>query len=656
MDKNSIIGIILIFIVLVVFSVINQPSKEQVEKMRARQDSIQKVEAARQLAAEQQQALMPASEELITDSLQAEQTLRMQADQLGNFAAFATGEEQLYTLENNLVRLTLSNKGGRITSVELKEYKTHDGKPLILFEGDKTQFAFNFFSQNRNIQTDQLFYTTTSSPSVIITGPELRTGDKGDEKYNAENPGKSDSIVFRLEVQQGVYMEQAYSLSYNTYMAGFNVRMKGMNSLVAANQPYLNFLWSFDVPRQEVKSQYGEDRYTNIYYKYFEDEVDKLNANKSDEENLTTRTKWIGMKQLFFTSTIISGDAFPLAQVRSTRMAEDEKYLANFSAAISLPWEGKPAEEFGMQFYFGPNHFHTLRQYKIDLESQVNLGYSIVRPVNRYLIIPVFNFLRNYIGNMGIVILLLTVFIKLILFPFTYKSYISQAKMRVLKPEIDEITEKFGNDKPMEKQQATMALYKKAGVNPMGGCLPMLLQMPILIAMFFFFPTSIELRQQGFLWATDLSTYDSILNLPFNIPFYGDHVSLWCLLMTITTIISTHLNSQATAGNTMPGMKTMMYMMPVMFLFILNSYSSGLSYYYFLANVITIGQTYIVRGMVDEEKIRAQLLSNKKKTVTKSKFQQRLEKLAKERGVQLNQPQKPQASKPQVTKTLNRKK
>ena len=656
MDKNSIIGIILIFIVLVVFSVINQPSKEQIEKMRVRQDSIQKVEAARQLAAEQQQALMPASEELIADSLQAEQTLRMQADQLGNFAAFATGEEQLYTLENNLVRLTLSNKGGRITSVELKEYKTHDGKPLILFEGDKTQFAFNFFSQNRNIQTDQLFYTTTSSPSVIITGPELRTGDKGDEKYNAENPGKSDSIVFRLEVQQGVYMEQAYSLSYNTYMAGFNVRMKGMNSLVAANQPYLNFLWSFDVPRQEVKSQYGEDRYTNIYYKYFEDEVDKLNANKSDEENLTTRTKWIGMKQLFFTSTIISGDAFPLAQVRSTRMAEDEKYLANFSAAISLPWEGKPAEEFGMQFYFGPNHFHTLRQYKIDLESQVNLGYSIVRPVNRYLIIPVFNFLRNYIGNMGIVILLLTVFIKLILFPFTYKSYISQAKMRVLKPEIDEITEKFGNDKPMEKQQATMALYKKAGVNPMGGCLPMLLQMPILIAMFFFFPTSIELRQQGFLWATDLSTYDSILNLPFNIPFYGDHVSLWCLLMTITTIISTHLNSQATAGNTMPGMKTMMYMMPVMFLFILNSYSSGLSYYYFLANVITIGQTYIVRGMVDEEKIRAQLLSNKKKTVTKSKFQQRLEQLAKERGVQLNQPQKPQASKPQVTKTLNRKK
>lgn len=269
----------------------------------------------------------------------------------------------------------------------------------------------------------------------------------------------------------------------------------------------------------------------------------------------------------------------------------------------------------------------------MNLESQVDLGYSIIRPVNRYLIIPVFNFLRNYIGNMGIVILLLTIFIKVILFPFTYKSYISQAKMRVLKPEMDEINEKFGQDKPMEKQQAVMALYKKAGVNPMGGCLPMLLQMPILIAMFFFFPASIELRQQGFLWAHDLSTYDSILSLPFTIPFYGDHVSLFCLLMTITTIISTHLSSQATTGATMPGMKTMMYMMPIMFLFILNSYSSGLSYYYFLANVITIGQTYVVRAMVDEDKIRAQIQLNKKKVVTKSKFQQRLEQMARERGV-----------------------
>jgi YidC/Oxa1 family membrane protein insertase len=276
-----------------------------------------------------------------------------------------------------------------------------------------------------------------------------------------------------------------------------------------------------------------------------------------------------------------------------------------------------------------------LRQYDIDLERLVYLGYAIVRPVNKYLIIPTFNFLRRFIDNFGIIILLLTVFIKTILFPFTYKSYISQAKMRALKPEIDEVNKKFGNDKAMEKQQATMALYKKAGVNPMGGCLPMLLQFPILIAMFFFFPTSIELRQESFLWAHDLSTYDSIVNLPFTIPFYGDHVSLFCLLMTITTIISTRLNQQATTAQGMPGMKTMMYMMPVMFLFILNNYSSGLSYYYFLANVITIGQTYIIRSFIDEDKIRAKLQVNKKKPVKKSKFQKRLEDMAKQRGVQM---------------------
>jgi YidC/Oxa1 family membrane protein insertase len=423
-------------------------------------------------------------------------------------------------------------------------------------------------------------------------------------------------------------------------MVDFDVNTVGMNPFIPSNQSYLNMIWAFDVNRQELKSKFGEDQNTNIYFKYFGDDVDKLKANKSDEKNLTTRTKWIGMKQLFFNSSIIADESFPVAQVRLSILPDDEKYLGSFYSAISLAYEGKSSEKWGMGFYFGPNHFKTLRQYKIDLESQVNLGYSILRPINRYLIIPVFNFLREYIGNMGIVILLLTIFIKLILFPFTYKSYISQAKMRVLKPEIDEITAKFGTDKPMEKQQATMDLYKKAGVNPMGGCLPMLLQMPILFAMFFFFPSSIELRQQGFLWAHDLSTYDSILNLPFNIPFYGNHVSLFCLLMTVTTIISTYQSSQVTAGATMPGMKSMMYIMPVMFLFILNSYSAGLSYYYFLANVITIGQTFVVRGMVDENKIRAQMQINRKKNPTKSKFQQRLEQMARERGIQAPQPKK----------------
>jgi YidC/Oxa1 family membrane protein insertase len=381
-------------------------------------------------------------------------------------------------------------------------------------------------------------------------------------------------------------------------------------------------------------SKFGEDTYTNITYKFFENEVDNLSKSKSDEENLNTRLKWISFKQLFFNSTIIADESFTNAQIRQTKYDGNPKYLFNFYADIAIPYERQQNETAGMQFYFGPNHYQTLEQYDIELESNVYLGYVIVSWVNKYLIIPIFNFLRKYIDNFGLIIFLLTIFIKTILFPFTYKSYMSQAKMRVLKPEIDELSAKFGPDKVMEKQQATMALYKKAGVNPMGGCLPMLLQFPILIAMFFFFPTSIELRQESFLWATDLSTYDSILDLPFTIPFYGDHVSLFCLLMTITTIVSTSMNQQAMSSQSMPGMKTMMYLMPVMFLFILNSYSSGLSYYYFLANVITIGQTYLIRYFVDEDKIRLQLMANKKKPVQKSNFQKRLEDMAKQRGVQ----------------------
>ncbi|MCA1760952.1 MAG: membrane protein insertase YidC, partial [Bacteroidales bacterium] len=402
---------------------------------------------------------------------------------------------------------------------------------------------------------------------TVVTGPEVNYGSEGKIKFNTQNPGGKETVSFRLEVAPGSFMEYVYTLEYNSFLVDFDVQLKGMNQYIAANQSYLNFNLSYDVPRQERISKFGEDTYTNITYKFYEDEVDNLSKNKSDEENLNTRLKWIGFKQLFFNSTIIANESFANAQIKQSKFEENPIYLANFYADISLPYEGKQNETVGMQFFFGPNHYQTLKQYDIDLESHVYLGYPIVREVNRFVIIPIFNFLRKYIDNFGIIILLLTIFIKTVLFPFTFKSYMSQAKMRVLKPEIDELTAKYGPDKMMEKQQATMALYKKAGVNPMGGCLPMLLQFPILIAMFFFFPTSIELRQESFLWANDLSTYDSILNLPFTIPFYGDHVSLFCLLMTITTIISTSMNQQAMSSQSMPGMKTMMYLMPVMFLF-----------------------------------------------------------------------------------------
>jgi YidC/Oxa1 family membrane protein insertase len=639
MDRNSIVGIFLIFAILVVFSLLNKPSQEQIEAARRRQDSLALVEVQRELQLQQQNQqniLKEQSELYIPDSVASDKMLQEKIDQFGIFGNAAFGTEEFYTLENNLIKITFSNKGGKIYSVELKNYRTHDSLPLILFEGDKTLFNLSFFAQNRSIHTDQLFFIPSfESRAVTISGPEVRTGSEGRIKFNEENPGQRKSVSFRLEVAPGRFLEYLYSLEYNSFLLDFDVNMQGLNQYIASNQSYLNFTWGFEVPRQERISKFGEDRYTNITYKFYQDDVDNLSQSKSDEENLNTRVKWIGFKQLFFNSTIIANEAFPNAYIRSERYEEHPEFIANFHAEISMPYQGTGNDRVGMQFYFGPNHFQTLRQYDIDLERLVYLGYAIVRPVNRYLIIPTFNFLRKYIDNFGIIILLLTIFIKTILFPFTYKSYVSQAKMRALKPEVDELTKKYGNDKPMEKQQAMMAMYKKAGVNPMGGCLPMLLQFPILIAMFFFFPTSIELRQESFLWAHDLSTYDSILDLPFTIPFYGDHVSLFVLLMTITTIISTRLNQQSASTQGMPGMKTMMYLMPVMFLFILNNYSSGLSYYYFLANVITIGQTYMIRWFIDEDKIRTQLQVNKKKPLTKSKFQKRLEEMAKKRGVQL---------------------
>ncbi|WP_297098213.1 membrane protein insertase YidC [uncultured Draconibacterium sp.] len=644
MDKKSIIGIVLIFVILVVFSLINQPSKEEVEAAKQRRDSIAQVEAQQALELqkmqqqqEQQNAAMEA------DTAVQNQIMQQKAEELGVFGAASVGTEEFTTLENNQIKITFSNKGGRIYSVELKDYKRYDSTQLVLFDGPETLFGLNFFAQNRSISTDNLYFEQVGgAKNVSISGPQVPKGDEGKIKFNNENPGGAESVTFRLEVAPGKFIAYTYTLAYNSFMVDFDVNMQGMDSYISRNQSYLNFSWAFDVPRQEHYSRFGEDRYTYMTYKFFEDEVDNLDKNKSDEENLSTSVKWIGFKQLFFNSTIIGDEAFPNAMVRQEKYdyEDNHNYLGNFRADIAIPFNGTQNEKIGLQFYFGPNHYQTLKQYGLDMERQIDLGYAIVRPVNRYVIIPVFNWLRRSIDNFGIIILLLTLMIKVVLFPFTYKSYMSQAKMRALKPEVDEINAKFpGQEKAMEKQQATMALYRKAGVNPMGGCLPMVLQMPILFAMFFFFPTSIELRGQSFLWAHDLSTYDSILSWDFTIPlignFMGNHLSLFTILMTITTIISTKLSQSATTSQGMPGMKTMMYIMPLMFFFLLNSYPSGLSYYYFLANLITIGQTYLIRSFVDDEKIRAQLQANKKKPAKKqSNFQKRLEEMAKQRGVQ----------------------
>ena len=638
MDRNTVIGIALIFSIFIGFSYFNKPSEKQLAAAKHTRDSIEMVRTENQkqigTVAKLDSIQASIATTVKSDSASADQD-NARKDKFGVFAAASVGHEKFYVIESNLMKVTFSNKGGRIYSVELKNYKTYDQKPLILFEGDKSKFGMNFFAQNRSIETESFYFTPSdSTENQVVKGPDVKKGKEGNEKFNALNKGESRTLSMKLFAGDGKYLEYKYTLNYNSFLVGFEVNTIGLNKIITTNSNYLNFNWNVSVPRQERQSKLGEDSYSTIYYKYQEDAVDKLSTGKSGKESLRTKTKWISFKQLFFASTLIADDVFPSADIKTDLTKLDPKYVGNFNADVALPYEGKDAENIKMKFYFGPSHYNTLKQYDLSMENQINLGYVIVRQVNQWLIIPTFNFLRNYINNFGIIILLLTIFIKLLIFPFTYKSYHSQAKMKALKPEIDEINEKFGKEKAMEKQQATMALYKKAGVNPMGGCLPMLFQFPVLIAMFFFFPTSIELRQQSFLWATDLSTYDSIMKLPFSIPFgFGDHISLFCLLMTITTIISTYLNSQTQSTAAMPGMKTMMYIMPVMFLFILNSYASGLSYYYFLSNVMTIGQIYIFRMMIDEDKIRAQILINRKRPVIKSNFQQKLEDMAKQKSI-----------------------
>ncbi len=638
MDKKSTLGIVLIFAVLVIFSYINKPSKEEIETAKYKRDSIALVQSAMQKQAEaiairseqEAQASLPINEE--EDSINATNELR---NLYGDFYVSANGNEEFLVLENNLLKLTLSTKGGQVHSVELKNYKRHDSSDLFLIEGGKSEHYLSFFAQNRNISTDDFYFKPLNNEKLLaVSGPAIPKGKEGRMKFNEKTPGESKELILRLDAGNGRYIDYVYTITHNSYVVGYDVRMVGMEKVVNTNTGYLSLNFNFSVPRQERASTYGEDRYTTMYYKFKDAEIDHLKTNKSDDDELKTPVKWIGYKQLFFSTVLMAKESFPNALISTDKKDAKSNYVADFKSDIGLPFESKPLQEYGMSFYFGPNHYLSLKEHGNDMEKLIDLGWPIVREVNRYLIIPVFNFLMKGISNFGIIILLLTILIRIIVFFPTYKTFMSQAKMKVLKPEIDEINKKFPAEKAMERQQATMALYKKVGVSPMGGCLPLLFQMPILMAMFFFFPGSIELRQQSFLWATDLSTYDAIFTWKANIPLlssiYGNHVSLFTLLMTATTILQTKISGSSQDTSAMPGMKYMMYFMPVFFMFILNSYSSGLSYYYTLSNIFAIGQTFIMRSFIDENKVRAQLHANKKKPVVKSKFQLKLEEMAKQ--------------------------
>ena len=625
-----------------------QPSKEQLAEQQRIQDSIR---MARQEAAildsirlaEEQAAKAAAdtiplalvSETELDSATMAQQQYLQSRDKFGVFASASNGEEQLWTVENDLQRITFSSKGGYIKEVELKDYRTYDSLPLISFDPETAVFDLSFFSNNRIINTSQLYF------QPLVNGEPYNGGDL--------TVGAGETLNFAMRIyadtpegirDENQYLEYSYTIPGDNYMLGFNLKTVGMNGILANNVNYMNLDWKVDLLQHEK----DVDRFINttVYYRSMnEKDVDRLNDRKHKEETINSSINWVSFKERFFCNVLVADKGFGSAKIGVDAVeSTNPKYFKTMSAELEIPYNpNAEINEFPMSFYFGPNHFKTLKSYDLKLQRQIDVGnFFLIRWIN-YGVIYVFNWLGSYGWNYGIVILILTILIKILLFPIAFKSYKSTAISRILKPEMEAIAAKFPKEEDaMKKQQAVMELQRQAGASPTSGCIPMLLQFPILIAVFRFFPSSIELRQQSFLWAEDLSTYDSILDLPFNIPFYGDHVSLFCLLMTITTFIYTYVNNKqmdTTANPQMKGMKIMMYIMPIMFLGIFNSYSAGLSYYYMLANIITFIQMFVFRKMIKEDKVRATIEENKRKPQKKSRFQQRLEAAQKAQQQQL---------------------
>ncbi|MEI8048055.1 MAG: membrane protein insertase YidC [Bacteroidota bacterium] len=631
MSKSNIIGLVIIVGLLIGYSLWMAPSKTEMAAAQRKADSISMIQRADSI----DNAITEKVQKQVSDSLSKNNPVSAKvggSDSLSTgFAAVGKSEEKFYTLESDLLKLKISARGGRIWSVQLKDYQTFDSLPLILFKGDSSVFGFEFNTEDlRTLNTADLTFVPIGldgRDSLTVTG--------------------KDSIQFAMRVYPGTadttasnsYIEYVYTLKGNNYMLGYKVNFVGMKGYMAQNTRDMSLLWSTTLLQQE-KSLKTEQTQSTIHYMDAAGEVSYLSETKDAKERISTAVKWVSFKQQFFSATLIAEDKFESADIETIGYPVDntDRHVKTMHSEYILPFSLEGDQVYNLKWYFGPNKYKVLRQYKMNLERQIPLGWSffLMQWINRFAVIPVFNWLESFDMNYGIIILILTILLKIVLFPIAWKTYISSAKMRILKPEIEEIGLKFPKkDDAMKKQQATMALYKKAGVNPMAGCVPMLLQFPILIALFRFFPASFELRQQSFLWATDLSSYDSIFSWTVQIPllsqFYGNHISLFTLLMTISTIMYTKMNNDM-MGSTqqMPGMKTMMYLMPIMFLGFFNNYSAGLSYYYMLANLFTFAQMFLIRRFVNEDKLHKRIQENKTKTVKKSSFQKRLEDMTKQ--------------------------
>ena len=619
MDKNTWIGFLLIAGIIVGFSMLNRPSKAELAERQRQQDSIQAVRMEERKAQMKTAELTQQAQQAVAEPEELTETEvanRLQ-EAYGPFAVAAQGEEEHVVLDNGKVRLTISTLGGEIKRAELPEYKASGDSinPLRLFGEGESKLDFTLRTINdRILQTSNLYFT----PVAV----------------------DSNRVVMRLKTNnEEAWLDFIYELSDN-YMVSFIIAPHQLQTELAQNIRSLDVEWSQVVPQHEQGRKF-EERYAQLQYMLVGGDIEKLSENKEDHEKESANVKWIGYKDQFFSTVFIADESFNSATFYSRPLPSSSGFIKQYSTSTHIPFDITGTNTTGFRFYMGPNHYNTLKSYdegvakedQLHLKSLVPLGWKIVSWINVIIVIPMFDLFTSWGLHIGWVILLMTLVIKLIILPFVFVSYKSSAKMRALKPQIDAINEKYPADKMQERQQATMQLYQQAGVSPMSGCLPMLFQFPVLMAMFWFLPTAIELRGKSLFWADDLSTYDAVFHWGINIPLLGDHLSLFCLLMTIANFGYTFITmqSQATDPN-MKFMKYMMYAMPLMFLFIFNDYAAGLSFYYLVSLFITIIQTMIFRWALDDKKMLAEIEANKKKRAGKPKsgFMQRLEKMQQE--------------------------
>ena len=644
MDKKTIIGLVLIFAVFIGFYYLNAPTEAEIKARKQQQDSIAAVESER---IEKEKRLKETAESETADSLQRvkllqdpklrdsiEQVLLHEnKEQFGAFSTAAIGIDKEVVLINDDLCVNISSLGGRISRATLREYLTYGKDPVVLLDKETSDFGFNLSVGSRIVSTSDLFFTPYIDGKPYNGKDTINVSGSDSVVLSMRAYAQNIAVDTNLSQAKQRYLEFTYVLHGSGYLVGFEYEFHNLNDIIS-DRNFLEMTWEINLKQQE-KDRKVERNNSSIYYAV-DNDVDYLKeGGRDDKEEISgAGIDWIGYKQQFFSSVILTKQQpFVGARMETvTDKSPENRYVCAMKSLVSVPFDHETNKVgFGMDFYFGPNKYAIFSDMDKGLEEMIPLGWGffLLQWVNRFVVIPVFDFLNGFGWSYGIIILVLTLLVKLVLFPLTYKSYASTAKMRVIQPEVTKLNEKYPKkEQAMQKQQAVMALYKRAGINPLGGCLPLLLQFPILVALFRFFPASIELRQQQFLWADDLSSYDSILNLPFTIPFYGDHVSLFCLLMTIAQLFYTRMTmKQQAQTNSVPGMKFMMYFMPIMMLFFLNNFSAALNYYYFLSLCVTFLQTWIVRKTVDEDAIRERLAKTTKTEMKKSSWQKRYEKM-----------------------------